>query len=226
MGPRAVPVTGDVWQVGGPGLTAPEDAAVYLIAEGNRAALVDSGSGHATDRLLANVEASGVDATDIGLLLLTHCHFDHTGGARELRQRLGCSVVAHALDAGFIEDGDDEVTAASWYGATLQPCVVDRKLTAPREDIALGGLFFTAIHIPGHSPGSVAYVLDSGGEKVVFAQDVHGPLHPSLLSNQADYQASLQRLINLRADILCEGHFGIFRGGRAIEAFIRRFMTS
>lgn len=55
-------------------------------------------------------------------------------------------------------------------------------------------------------------------------QDVHGPLHPSLLSSHEDYLASLQRLLELDADILCEGHFGIFRGKRAVWDFIRQFM--
>lgn len=47
---------------------------------------------------------------------------------------------------------------------------------------------------------------------------------PSLLSNREDYLSSLPRLLELDADILCEGHFGIFRGKEAIGSFIRRFM--
>ena len=58
----------------------------------------------------------------------------------------------------------------------------------------------------------------------MFAQDVHGPLHPSLLSDADDYQSSLRRLLALDADVLCEGHFGIFRGKGEIERFIRSFM--
>jgi glyoxylase-like metal-dependent hydrolase (beta-lactamase superfamily II) len=59
---------------------------------------------------------------------------------------------------------------------------------------------------------------------VLFAQDVHGPLHPSLLSDAAAYQASLRRLIEAGADILCEGHFGIFEGRQQVAEFIRRFV--
>jgi glyoxylase-like metal-dependent hydrolase (beta-lactamase superfamily II) len=62
------------------------------------------------------------------------------------------------------------------------------------------------------------------GLKIVFAQDVHGALHPSLLSNAADYQASLQRLIDLDADVLCEGHYGIYSGRQDIVRFVRSFM--
>lgn len=220
-----VPITREIHQVGGYELTAPEDAAIYLVNFDGRAALIDAGSGRAVDRLFANIQAAGVELTQIEYLLLTHCHFDHTGGARAVRERLGCPVVAHELDAPYIEQGDNVVTAAAWYGAALSPCTVDRKLTWSEEDIDLGGRTLTAIHIPGHSPGSVAYLTVSEGQKVVFAQDVHGPLHPDLLSDRTDYLASLELLLDLDADILCEGHYGVFRGKRAVSGFIRSFLT-
>lgn len=219
-----VRITDEVFQVGGPQLTAPEDAAIYLINSDGHAALIDAGCGRASDTLLRNVEAAGVKPEDIELLLLTHCHFDHTGGAKWLRNRLGCSVVMHELDFPYLEVGDHEVTAASWYGSRIEPCVVDRKLAGNEEEIRLGDRTIDAVLIPGHSPGSVAYVTISAGLKIVFAQDVHGPLHPGLLSNADDYQASLQRLIDLDADVLCEGHFGIYKERRDIVRFVSSFM--
>ena len=224
MGPRAIEITGEIHQVGGRGLTAPEDAAIYLLSVAGEAALIDCGCGQATDLLLANIEAAGVAPASIRRLLLTHCHFDHTGGAAQLRRLLGCSTVAHELDAPFIEAGDDEVTAATWYNSRLTPCPIDRKLAADKDMVIVGGRPIEAIHIPGHSPGSVAYLVESGGRRIVFAQDVHGPLDESLRSNAADYQRSLQTLIRLRADVLCEGHYGIFEGREEVAAFIRRFV--
>jgi glyoxylase-like metal-dependent hydrolase (beta-lactamase superfamily II) len=221
---RPVRITDEVFQVGGPQLTAPEDAAIYLVAFEDHAALIDAGCGHANETLLQNIEAAGVTPKDIELLLITHCHFDHTGGARWLRERLGCTVAMHELDAPFLESGDNIVTAASWYGSTLAPCIVDRKLSGSTEEIRFGERIIRAIHIPGHSLGSVAYVTTSAGLKIVFAQDVHGPLHPSLFSDADDYQISLQRLIDLDADVLCEGHFGIYKGRKDIVRFIRSFM--
>jgi len=224
MSPHALPISDEVFQVGGYGFTDPSDAAVYLVAVGGHAALVDSGCGRATDLLLANVEAAGISAGAIEWLLLTHCHYDHAGGAAALRDRLHCPVAAHVFDAPYIESGDDEVTAASWYNAGMTPCTVDRTLSNDREVIDLAGRPVEAIAIPGHSPGSVAYVFCSGGQKILFGQDVHGPLHPCLLSNREDYLSSLQRLLDLEADILCEGHYGIYEGKDAVARYIRRFM--
>lgn len=175
-----VRITDEIFQVGGPQLTAPQDAAIYLLNCDGRAALIDAGCGRANDTLLRNIEAAGVKREAIELLLITHCHFDHTGGARWLRDRLGCAVIMHELDARFLEMGDTEVTAASWYGSRLEPCMVDRRLAGNEEEIGLGERIIRAVHIPGHSPGSVAYITTSAGLKIVFAQDVHGPLHPSL----------------------------------------------
>jgi len=221
---QIVSITPEIYQVGGYDLSAPADAAVYLIHYNGHAALIDAGGGHGQARLLANIAAAGVAPEQIEYILLTHCHFDHTGGACALREQLRCSVVAHELDAVYIERGDNEVTAATWYGARLQPCTVDQKLTGSQASIDLGGRTLTALHIPGHSPGSVAFVTESAGYKIVFAQDVHGPLDYRLLSDQADYLASLELLLDLEADILCEGHFGIYRGKPAVAGFIRSFL--
>jgi glyoxylase-like metal-dependent hydrolase (beta-lactamase superfamily II) len=225
MGPHALEITPEVYQVGGRGFTAANDAAIYLVTVDGIAALIDAGCGHATDLLLANIESAGTSTESVRQLFLTHCHFDHTGGAAELRKRLGCMVIAYAADAGVIESGDPGVSAASWYGDHLMPCPVDRKLDKPREILQVGARPIEAIHIPGHSPGSVAYLFESAGKRILFAQDVHGPLHPDLRSNAQDYQASLRRLLDINADVVCEGHYGVFTGKAEVSDFIERFIT-
>lgn len=216
-------VTDEIYQVGGAGLTSHEDAAIYLINFGGCGALVDAGCGRSEAKLLDNIRSCGIAPQQIEYLLITHCHFDHTGGAKTLRERLECQIIAHALDAQFLEQVNDTVTAATWYGASMQPLVVDRKLSRAEEDIQLGARLIKAFHTPGHSPGSVVYLTASEGFKVLFAQDVHGPLDPSLLSDKKDYAKSLELLLSLEVDILCEGHFGVYKGRRAVERFIRSF---
>jgi glyoxylase-like metal-dependent hydrolase (beta-lactamase superfamily II) len=174
--------------------------------------------------LIKNIRSCGIDLNQIEYLLITHCHFDHTGGARTLKERLQCKIVAHELDAQFLEQGDDAVTAARWYGSSILPFIIDRKLTGAQENIYLGGRVIRAIHTPGHSPGSVVYEVESDRFKVLFAQDVHGPLEPVLLSDRKDYLRSLNLLLSLEADILCEGHFGVYKGKKEVEQFIRSYL--
>ena len=217
-------ITAEVRQVGGGGFTAVEDAAIYLICLGGKAALIDAGTGKAHDRLALNIENCGVSISWIEYLFLTHCHYDHTGGARRAQQEFGCEIVAHELDAIYLERGDNEVTGARWYGAEMYPFTIGHKITGQEETFSLGARAVKSIHTPGHSPGSVVYLVESEGKRILFGQDVHGPLDPSLLSNREDYCNSLRFLLTLDIDILCEGHFGIFRGRRDIHEFIQSFL--
>ncbi len=157
-------------------------------------------------------------------LFLTHCHFDHTGGAGAVRQDFGCKIVAHELDAVYLESGDSDVTAASWYGARMRPLPVDVRLAGPENIVEVETGQMTTLHWPGHSPGSMVLTTWLAGQLVLFGQDVHGPIHPSLLSDMSDYQVSLQKLLDLDADLLLEGHYGIFRGKGPVSDFIRSFM--
>jgi glyoxylase-like metal-dependent hydrolase (beta-lactamase superfamily II) len=217
-------ITEEVWQVGGGNLTDPEDAAVYLICFSKQAALIDAGTGKAHERLISNIDKCGVNASQIEYVFLTHCHYDHTGGAQGVREAFDCKIVAHELDALYLEKGDSNVTGARWYGEVLEPITVDHKITSFEESFVLGNRAIQSFHTPGHSPGSVVYLVESGGKRILFGQDVHGPLDPSLLSNRDDYIRSLKFLLSLKVDILCEGHFGIFKGPKDIQAYIESFL--
>jgi len=216
----------NLWQVGGGHLTGPEDAAIYLVRFGEQAVLIDSGCGDSHDRLVENISSVLPQAVEISYLLLTHCHYDHVGGAATLKKHYGCKIVAHQLDAAFLEAGDSQVTAASWYETKMLPLTIDHKMEGRKEIVKIGNGEVLAYHCPGHSPGSLVYLVRLEDQKILFGQDVHGPLDSSFLSNRKDYIRSLKFMAALNADILCEGHFGVYRGKEDIEKFIRSFMPS
>lgn len=217
-------IASGIYQVGGAGLSAPGDAAVYLVTSGREAALVDAGTGEGTSQILAHVRDAGADPRSIRYLFITHCHYDHIGGAAAIRAASGCSLVAHELDAAYIESGDPEVTAASWYGAWIDPVMVDVKVAGKSENFTVGETVVTLYHAPGHSPGSVVYTMVSDGMTVLFGQDVHGPLNATLRSVREDYIRSLEFMLSLEADILCEGHFGVYVGKEKVRDFIESFL--
>jgi glyoxylase-like metal-dependent hydrolase (beta-lactamase superfamily II) len=219
-----IQIMSNLWQVGGGGLTDPADAAIYLARFGDKAALVDAGTGRGHSRLKKNIAECLSPEVQLEYLLLTHCHYDHTGGAEEVRKDFGCRIVAHEMDAVYLESGDSDVTAASWYGAEHEPLTIDVKLQGEESILTIGSGSVTAIHWPGHSPGSVVYTTRMEGKLVLFGQDVHGPIHPALLSDEKQYQASLAKLLDLGADILLEGHFGIFRTKEEVREYIQPFM--
>jgi glyoxylase-like metal-dependent hydrolase (beta-lactamase superfamily II) len=201
------------------------DAAVYLVRFGDKAALIDAGSGRDQTQLSKNIAECLGPNVQLEYLLLTHCHFDHTGGAQAVKDEYGCLIVAHELDAVYLEAGDNRVTASTWYGGHLEPFSVDIKLQGEETTIAVGDGTVKAMHCPGHSPGSVVYITEIDGQLVLFGQDVHGPIRSELLSDEKDYLDSLDRLLNLEADLLLEGHFGIIETRREVQEYIESCIT-
>ena len=216
----------NLWQVGGAEFTTVEDAAIYLFRFGDKAALIDAGCGYAHHRLKKNISEVLPPNVEIEYLLLTHCHYDHSGGAEKVRDQYGCRIVAHELDAVFLETGNSTVTAATWYGARMEPLKIDHKIKPKTEAFQVGNGQLTAHHCPGHSPGSIVYLVELDTIRILFGQDVHGPLDDSFLSDHNDYRRSLRFMMQLDADILCEGHFGVYRGRKEVRRFIQSYLDS
>jgi glyoxylase-like metal-dependent hydrolase (beta-lactamase superfamily II) len=221
----SVKIRDNLWQVGGRGLTDPSDAASYLVRFGDTAALIDAGSGRGQAQLRKNIAECLKPSGQLVYLLLTHCHFDHTGGARALRDEYGCLIVTHELDAIYLRSGDNRVTGAALYGASLEPFTIDIELQGQESKLAIGSGAVTAIHCPGHSPGSVVYTTDIDDQLILFGQDAHGPIHSEFLSDEKQYLNSLARLLNLNADLLLEGHFGIIETKQEVREFIESCIT-
>jgi glyoxylase-like metal-dependent hydrolase (beta-lactamase superfamily II) len=116
------------------------------------------------------------------------------------------------------------VTAANWYGARMNPLKVDHKIKDKEETFQVGEGKLTAYHCPGHSPGSVVYFTQIDSNRVLFGQDVHGPLEASFLSNRENYIRSLKFMMGLNANVLCEGHFGVYQGKEKVSRFIQSYL--
>jgi glyoxylase-like metal-dependent hydrolase (beta-lactamase superfamily II) len=131
---------------------------------------------------------------------------------------------AHELDAIPIEEfGHDRETAASWYGVRYKPIKLYKKLRGEKEVLTFGNYNLECIHTPGHTPGSISILVEIDRIKILFGQDIHGPIIPGV-SNFEDYQNSLRKLLNLKADILCEGHFGIFKPAERVSDYIKQYI--
>jgi glyoxylase-like metal-dependent hydrolase (beta-lactamase superfamily II) len=223
MGKAELIVDG-VWLVGGPNISMSEDATVFVIDFSGELIMIDTGAGRSARTLVRNIEGAGLDPKKISTVILTHCHIDHIGSAPYFRENFGCKLAAHDKDADAIEEGDPIMTAANWYETDFPPTPVDIRFKADHETLQFGAEELHLLHTPGHTPGSMSLYLDRGGKRVLFGQDIHGPFLPSFKSDVGRWRKSMEQLLALEADILCEGHFGIFQTKEQVRKYIQGYM--
>jgi len=218
-------IIGGIYLIGGPNITSSDDAAVYLIDFAGDLVLIDAGAGKSLSQLLRNIEMLGLNPANISHLILTHCHIDHIGSAPFFNKRYKTKIVIHKLDAEAVETGDSLKTAANWYGTAFPPTKVDRMLSGSQEILKFGQQELHCLHTPGHTPGSIAVYLDRDGKRVLFGQDIHGPFNAAFGSDIEAWKKSMQTLLSLDADILCEGHFGIYQPKEKVRNYIESYLA-
>ncbi|OFW55566.1 MAG: hypothetical protein A2V52_06405 [Actinobacteria bacterium RBG_19FT_COMBO_54_7] len=218
-----IKVTEGVYQIAGPELSAPEDCCAYLVDLG-RPILIDTGSGADMKRVVSNLESLEYSPKDISLIILTHCHIDHIGGLPYLQSRYGLTAAIHELDAGAVEEGDNRLTAANWYGTKFSPTPVKLHLKGDGGSFEEGAANLRWLHTPGHTPGSISVLLDNGLFRILFGQDIHGPFYAAFGSDLDKWAASMRLLLDEEADILCEGHFGIIRPASEVRDYIEGYL--
>ena len=100
------------------------------------------------------LRALGLDPADIKLLIISHGHGDHYGGAPYLVSKYGMPVVMGAPDWAALEDPADRINAPGWYDVPTPD-----KTIADRETITLGDTSIELVITPSHTPGTLASIF-------------------------------------------------------------------
>lgn len=165
----------------------------------------------------------GLEPERVVALFITHAHFDHIGNAH-IYQRLGIPV--------YIGEGDAE--AAQKGGAAVLEALFSEKFhvcsnvrgVGDRDVYEFGNTRVEAFSCPGHTKGNASYLVEIKGTRIMFVGDmlVNGGTTPmdELLPelgwngspdfNKQDNIQSLDRLRNLKVDIVAPGHGSIYYG--------------
>jgi glyoxylase-like metal-dependent hydrolase (beta-lactamase superfamily II) len=212
---RAVTVVPGIYLLGG---LAP--AAAYVVETSDGLVLIDSGLDRDAGALRGQMASLKLDWTRIGTIFLTHVHGDHTGGAEYLRAATKAKVYAGKGDAAALRAGGPREAFFSTYPmpASIQPTptTVDVELNGD-EVIRVGDVSFQALVMPGHTPGSVCYLMERDGQRVLFSGDVIWSL-----SQRANPQSIYSRPFGTYAAYLAPRYRG---DARAFLATLRRLRT-
>jgi glyoxylase-like metal-dependent hydrolase (beta-lactamase superfamily II) len=200
-------------------LSHPSDCHVYLLDCGGELALVDAGVGLDTGRIIANIRDEGFDERRIKYLLLTHCHSDHAGGCKQLREISGCAIVCSEVEGRLLEHSSDEeigLDIAKRSGLYPPDYVFQRvnpqRLVHHGEVIEIGPYRIQALIVPGHSQGSTCYLMEREGRRILFSGDTVFLGGTIGLGNWPGssldaYRQYIGRLSGLAVDALLPGHF-------------------
>lgn len=218
---RPASIWKDIYVIGGPEISHPLDCLVYVV-DADDLVLIDAGAGQSYPALVDHIRFLGLDPEKLRYAIVTHRHIDHIGALSRFRKHFGVELIAHEADAEAIETGRG--TGASVYGVPFEPCPVEHKIKDREVTLELGKYQFHMVHIPGHTAGSLAVYLDMAGKRVLFGQDIHGPYLPQWGGDPKTAIGSLEKLLSLNADILAEGHFGVFQPADAVREYITGFV--
>jgi hydroxyacylglutathione hydrolase len=138
---------------------------VRATEDATQAVVVDPGA--EAPRVLALLDRLGARAAAI---LVTHTHYDHIGAVADLAAATGAPVYAPAGEAIVLEDPD------AFYGplgVSIRPWTAEHYLEGG-EQLELADIDFATVHVPGHSPGHLAFHHDGAllSGDVLFAGSV------------------------------------------------------
>ena len=203
-------------------------ARVTLLIAGGQALLVDAGMRGSSGLITSGLDALGISLDAVRSLVLTHHHPDHASGVTELVSGRRISVMAHRLDSAVLTGRHVQSSSTRTpLVARFAPPVLHRMSGGPiAVDVELEDgdevpftLPVRAVHLPGHTAGSIAlYVPDR--RLVVIGDSLQyrlgrklSPPAAAVTEDPAQALASLEKLLRIDFDAICFAHFPPMRTG-------------
>jgi glyoxylase-like metal-dependent hydrolase (beta-lactamase superfamily II) len=226
----------DIYTVDPQLMGEPGALSMYLI-DAPKPVLVDTGTARSSDVVMDALETVGVDPSEVAVVLVTHVHLDHAGGAGHLAELLP-NATFYIHDRGFSyltepdafdrlkSSVDDAMGTENAYGEPKRLDPARCLSVSGGETVDIGDRSLELIDAPGHAPHHYAafdpdnaalFSIDAGG------MYLDGTLYPTTPPPSFDLEGSLntiKRLRDLDPDRNLYGHFGP-GGSDAVEELDR-----
>ncbi|MBE7552655.1 MAG: MBL fold metallo-hydrolase [Anaerolineales bacterium] len=151
-------------------------ANAYLLPARDGYVLIDTGDPGLTFLLFRALERYQISPREIRLIIITHIHYDHIGGLWAVQAASGAKVMAHEAEAADLAAGRVVIPPGTYPITRLLGGAGQRlsrffrfpgyraEYIVRDEEQSLHefGLDGRLLYTPGHSPGSMSVVLDSG----------------------------------------------------------------
>jgi glyoxylase-like metal-dependent hydrolase (beta-lactamase superfamily II) len=193
----------------------------FLLDSPDGCALIDTGVPGSAAAILRALHALGKQPGDVRHIILTHAHPDHIGNLAPLKKTTGAEVYIHPLDAGIATNGAGFRPMSPAPGLfpsmmfqmfvrpveTVEPATIEHHVQAGGLLPIAGGL--TAIHVPGHSAGQLAFFWPSHGGVLFAADTCMNLMGLGWTMGYEDFEEgkrSLEKLAQLDFRVACFGH--------------------
>ncbi len=210
---------------------------VYLL-EGERSSiLVDALNNWYEKKIIRSVRKGGEDSlSKVKLILLTHGHLDHFGGAPGLKRRLGCRIAIHRLDVEGPRKGLNlPLSTRNRFERIMKPFVSRIKAEPFEPDVILDGdegdlseygVEAKWIRTPGHTEGSISIIFP--GHTAIVGDLVVGrfnsprkPAYPLWVKDPEPIKASVRHVLQYSPKLLLSGHGGPLDADEVKGFFLR-----
>jgi glyoxylase-like metal-dependent hydrolase (beta-lactamase superfamily II) len=189
----------------------------YLLETAQGVILVDTGLPLSEEMILARLATLG--RADLRLIFITHAHVDHYGSAAALRRQTGAAIAVHRADAEDMAAGRTRlgtIRAWGWTQPTLPRLEPLLRVEPAKADLVLeegklpGALRLDAqvVHLPGHTSGSCALLVEGQYAFIGDLISTVGPVHVqrSYAQDWPQVAASVEKLRGCRPVQLFPGH--------------------
>lgn len=204
-----------------------------FLLKGEEVVLVDCGNPGDSDKILQKMDEHGIDSDEISLVLITHGHIDHYGGASKIIEEIDTELAVHEKDVeALIEGKNMPIKPVGIKGRLLKLFLSENRigslepdLTFDRLDLREYGVDGKVIPTPGHTPGSVSIILNS--REVIIGDLLMGglirdrsPGLPAFAVDIDEIKESLGKIMKFKPKRIYASH-----GGPFFPKSVRRFAS-